>query len=523
MTTAIDPVPGIEALTETIRDECTDIDRTRALPASVVEALRSAGVFRILAPREVGGAEADPVTFLRLVEAAAYADGSVGWCALIGGCYATFGGMLPAAGATEIFGDPATISPGAFRPSGVAVEVDGGYRVTGRWRLGSGASHATWFLGGCVVTRDGEPVAGPGGRPVMRELFFPREVTEIIDTWDATGLRGTASHDYAVDDVFVPAERTAWFQDPPSIDRPLYRMPPIAMFATFIAAVPLGIARHALDEFTTLAEDKTPSMATDVLADRATTHATLGRAHALVAAGRAYITTTLADLWTRVQDGLVPTLADRGALWLATTHAAHSALDAITMLYTTAGASSVYASCPLDRCLRDARTAVQHVCSQESNFELAGPPAAPPARRAKPLGTRSAREHRRMTIRLQAICVDAEDAAAKARWWADALGWRVTYESDDEQVLEPPAGSPQDGVAPDILFLKVPEAKGIKNRLHLDLRPDDQAAEVARFESLGSRRVDVGQGDDVTWVVLADPEGNEFCILRALTPEELAG
>ena len=128
-----------------------------------------------------------------------------------------------------------------------------------------------------------------------------------------------------------------------------------------------------------------------------------------------------------------------------------------------------------------------------------------------------------MTIRLQAICVDAEDPAAQARWWAGALGWRVTYETDNEQVLEPPAGSPEDGVVPDILFLKVPEAKSGKNRLHLDLRPTDQAAEVARFESLGARRVDVGQGDDVTWMVLADPEGNEFCILRALTPDELAG
>jgi len=128
-----------------------------------------------------------------------------------------------------------------------------------------------------------------------------------------------------------------------------------------------------------------------------------------------------------------------------------------------------------------------------------------------------------MSIRIQAISVDAADPAAQARWWADAIGWRVTYESDDEFVLEPPAGSPEGGVAPDILFLKVPESKAVKNRLHFDLRPADQAAEVARFEALGARRVDVGQSADVTWVVLADREGNEFCILRALTPEELAG
>ena len=89
--------------------------------------------------------------------------------------------------------------------------------------------------------------------------------------------------------------------------------------------------------------------------------------------------------------------------------------------------------------------------------------------------------------------------------------------------VEPPAGSPEDGVAPDLLFLAVPEGKSVKNRLHLDLRPEDQAAEVARIEALGATRVDIGQGPDVTWVVLADPEGNEFCVLRALTAEELAG
>jgi hypothetical protein len=119
-------------------------------------------------------------------------------------------------------------------------------------------------------------------------------------------------------------------------------------------------------------------------------------------------------------------------------------------------------------------------------------------------------------IRIQAICVDAHDPAAIAGFWESALGWRRTEEDPDEVVLEPPLGSPQDGVSPDLLFLRVPEDKTLKNRLHLDLRPLDQQREVARLEGLGATRVSVGQGDDITWVVLADPEGNEFCVLRAL-------
>jgi catechol 2,3-dioxygenase-like lactoylglutathione lyase family enzyme len=127
-----------------------------------------------------------------------------------------------------------------------------------------------------------------------------------------------------------------------------------------------------------------------------------------------------------------------------------------------------------------------------------------------------------MSLRWQCVCIDTTDPARLAPFWEAALGWRRTYDTADEVVLEPPEGSPEEGVSPDLLLLRVPEEKATKNRLHIDLRPDDQAAEVARLEALGARRVSVGQGTDVSWVVLADPDGNELCVLRALTAEELS-
>jgi len=127
-----------------------------------------------------------------------------------------------------------------------------------------------------------------------------------------------------------------------------------------------------------------------------------------------------------------------------------------------------------------------------------------------------------MDIRIQCLCIDSADPRRIASFWQAALGWRRTFESDDEVVLEPPEGSPEDGIVPDLLFLKVPGAKVVKNRLHLDLRPLDQDAEVARLEALGARRVSVGQGE-VSWVVMADPDGNEFDVLVPLTADELAG
>jgi len=119
---------------------------------------------------------------------------------------------------------------------------------------------------------------------------------------------------------------------------------------------------------------------------------------------------------------------------------------------------------------------------------------------------------------MQCWAVDCADPQRLATFWQQVLDWRRTHEHPDEVVLEPPSGSPAAGVAPDLIFLRVPEGKSVKNRIHLDLRPDDLAAEVARVEALGARRVDVGQSGEESWVVLADPEGNEFCILRALEP-----
>ena len=126
-----------------------------------------------------------------------------------------------------------------------------------------------------------------------------------------------------------------------------------------------------------------------------------------------------------------------------------------------------------------------------------------------------------MSLRWQCVCIEGSDPDRLAAFWQEALSWRRTDDTPDEVVLEPPAGSPEDGVSPDLLFSRLPEAKTVKNRLHLDLRPEDQAAEVARLEGLGATRISVGQSDDVTWVVLADPEGNEFCVLRPLSAQEL--
>jgi len=116
-----------------------------------------------------------------------------------------------------------------------------------------------------------------------------------------------------------------------------------------------------------------------------------------------------------------------------------------------------------------------------------------------------------MSLMWEEVVVDSHDPKVLGLWWSDALGWIVVGESDDELEI-----APAEGAHPTLLFVPVPEGKSVKNRLHFDFVPDDQAAEVQRLIARGASRADIGQ-HDVPWVVLADPEGNEFCVLAART------
>jgi hypothetical protein len=128
-------------------------------------------------------------------------------------------------------------------------------------------------------------------------------------------------------------------------------------------------------------------------------------------------------------------------------------------------------------------------------------------------------------LRWYTTVVDCHDVVAQARWWANVLGWKSVFESEDEAVIVPAHASeelarstPWEQIGPGLVFVPVPEDKTVKNRLHIDLAPhttDDRDSEIERLLELGASRIDVGQSDEATWDVFADPEGNEFCVLSA--------
>jgi indole-3-acetate monooxygenase len=368
--------PFIEAakgLALQIRAAADEIERERRLPLPLVEAMAEAGLFRLWVPRSLGGVESDPMTLARVIEEISRADGATGWCMAIGGEYGVFGGYLPEEGAREIYGSDRLVRvAGALRPFGNATVVDGGYRVSGRWPLGSGCQHSGWIVGGCRILDNDQPRLGPSGTPIVRILFFPAADCEILDTWHSIGLRGTGSHDYTVTDVFVPAARSLSFREPPVEPGPLYAIPTIALFGAMLAAVGLGVARHAIDLLLNLAERKIASRSRQSLREDATMQTHLGRAEALLRSARAFFYETLDEVWETVCTGETIDVQLRATLWLASTHAASAAKQVTELMFSAGGSASPYTSGGIERCLRDIHALGQHVTLAPGNYQMAG-------------------------------------------------------------------------------------------------------------------------------------------------------
>jgi len=363
---------AVRAIVPTISERATSIESERRLPDAVVRALIQAGVFKLFVPRALGGGETDPVITCRVVEELSSVDGSTGWVSMLCGSYGLLSGLLPDEAAREIYADPGAIVAGSLPPNGLARTVPGGYSVSGRWPMASGINHSTWVLGNCRVFEGDTPRMTPSGTPALRVLFFPRSEVDIIDTWDVAGLRGTGSHDYQVQDLFVPAHRACGLVDEPVNPIPLYGLPYVTIATVLMASVAMGIARHALDVLEHLASTKVPSRLQTPLREHAYAQSKIGEAEGLLRAGRAFVYQTLEEAWDTVREGRRLTWAQHGLLRLAGTQAVTQALQAVDTVFRTGGASSIYASVPLERCLRDIRTAAQHHCVTPSNYEVAG-------------------------------------------------------------------------------------------------------------------------------------------------------
>jgi alkylation response protein AidB-like acyl-CoA dehydrogenase len=228
-------------------------------------------------------------------------------------------------------------------------------------------------MGGSVIMENGAPRLLPNGLPDAPLMLFPAADVEIIDTWTVSGLRGTGSHDIAVRDVLVPADRAvSLVRDRPRERGPLYAFPVFGLLALGIAAVAVGVARRAIDELIALAGGKTPTGSRRVLADRQVVQAQTSEAEALLRSGRAFLFDAIGAAADEARrEGEIGTRA-RLDVRLAATNATHSAAKAVDLMYTAGGGTAVYATSPLQRCFRDVHVVTQHLMVAPATYELTG-------------------------------------------------------------------------------------------------------------------------------------------------------
>ena len=360
----------------TRRDE---IERARRLPADLVAKMKQAGIFRMAMPRNWGGPELDPLSQMRVFEALAVADTSVGWCACINvdGGYLT--AFLDQAVAKDMYRDIDAPTSAVGTPGGRAERVKGGFRVNGRWAFASGCHNAKWFVGVCVETEHGESLKSPGGIPPTRWCFLPMSECEIVGNWHTTGMCGTGSNDVIATDRIVPEERTFAVS---ALRRyrsgGLYSAPLNVVLKA--SGPPLGAARAAIDFMVKEAIDKDArpmSMSGKLvpprkMRDEAFVQDAIGRAEAKLGAARAYAYEVIGDIWRSYLRHEHLNGRQITNLMLVHPEVFGACVTVVELMYKARGGSAIYTSCLLDRLLRDVLTLNQHLVNSARSYGSAG-------------------------------------------------------------------------------------------------------------------------------------------------------
>lgn len=369
------PPSALEAARELaplIRASADEIDAARELPQTLFESLADAGMFLLAVPRAIGGGEIDFTTYVQVMEEIGKADASTGWVVNQVATFGTYAARMSPDIARAIWIDtPRSVVANTPSPTAQAVVVPGGYRVTGRQGFSTGCRHASWLAAHATVIENGEPRLRDG-KPEARYFLVPVAQAELLDTWHVRGMRGTGTHHFAVNDAFVPEERTVFqFGAPLLTNGARYKIPIQLAFAGGDAAIALGLARSCLNAFFELAGSKTPRFQ-GLLRDQPITQLTVGQAEAALRSGRAFLMEAVCDLWNEATSMPALSLERRAALRVATTHAIRLAAQVVDSVYSMAGATAVFEGNLIQRHFQDIHVITQHLHGRLSHYELVG-------------------------------------------------------------------------------------------------------------------------------------------------------
>ena len=380
----VDGQPLVQAAIElqpVIRRHHDEIERDQRLPKALVEAFHAAGFYGMVIPRALGGLQVDTLTYVRVVEVLAGAAGSAGWNVANNsiGQLVTLG--LPDEGVQEIYAQRAdtVIAGTAVMGGGRAVPVDGGYRVTGRWPFGTGCQESSWMLASFQIFDGDQPRRSPDGASAYWRGLFARSDARIVEgSWDVTGMRATGSFDWTVDGVFLPERRTMVHAGVPLDNQwkrwpgVSYALPAQAWVGPHHCAVITGIARAGIDALIELAGAKTPRGRTGRLGENPQVQDAVGRADAILNAGRAGRSAMITEIWNTVAAGQETTLEQRARCRLAAVYAADCAREAMDLMYRHGGSTSYRRESRLAECWRDLHVVGQAVTIAPEWYPIGG-------------------------------------------------------------------------------------------------------------------------------------------------------
>jgi 3-hydroxy-9,10-secoandrosta-1,3,5(10)-triene-9,17-dione monooxygenase len=353
-----------ERLIPILRERAARAEELRRLPDETIADLHSAGLFRILQPRRVGGSELPFRSIVELVAVIARGCGSTAWVLANLAAHHWLAGMWPKQAQDEVWGASPDnlIGSALIFPRGRAHPVPGGYRLTGRWGFSSGVDAAAWNMVGGIAQDEQNGIMQP------RIFLLPAQDYSIIDTWHVIGLAGTGSKDVAVEDVFVPEYRTlavdriAGGPNPGSAVNPsvLYQLPALSLFAFCIAGVSLGIAQGTIEHFTETTRTRLSSYSGRNVADFNTVQVHVAEAAALADAARSIMLGDCDTATLSVAEGRMPELAERARYRRDGAFAAMLCTKAVDILFSATGGGAIYARNPLQRAFRDVHAANAH-------------------------------------------------------------------------------------------------------------------------------------------------------------------
>lgn len=369
----VDEVFGrIRALKPLIESSRAEAERLRRLPDGVAAAFLEQDLYRVVIPRDLGGAGLDPLDFFDLcVELGSY-DGSVGWTFAVASTGAPLMGMLPLDRLKTLFGDPDCAIAGSLVPTGKAEKMaEGGWRLSGRWSWMSGIHGAKSVMLSAMVWEDGRPLMTGQGTPDSRLFLLPKDPGCVVDTWDVGGMRGTGSADYACEGAV--AEEDIWvraFSGQSNHPDPIFRLP-ATYFGLGLVGTALGIARHAVDGLKHLAATKT-SLGRGSLRDQPLAQYAASKSEALLRSSRLYVHESFAAIWDAVRAGEPITLEMRARARGSYVHSVEAAQEAVQLCYRAAGGSALWEQGPFEQSLRDVLAIGCHIGFQRAAMEEAG-------------------------------------------------------------------------------------------------------------------------------------------------------